>query len=192
MMNGVFFFFLCVFFCQAEDGIRDLVRSRGLGDVYKRQGLASSLFGIVSCSTPFTYSALMDSAFALCGNTKLRSNAVRLNSRRVHRSSLFSSSTVCSPRMVRVSSTISSFRSFLSNPGACISNLNASLFSVMFTRGAWSCHPSLPRKRPMCWPKISLAKRSTGEAEVTGDCLYFISVIVCLVFYFPRPPWSEF
>ena len=26
-------------FCfQAEDGIRDLVRSRGLGDVYKRQG----------------------------------------------------------------------------------------------------------------------------------------------------------
>ena len=27
--------FVC--FCQAEDGIRDLVRSRGLGDVYKRQ-----------------------------------------------------------------------------------------------------------------------------------------------------------
>ena len=27
-----------LFFCfQAEDGIRDLVRSRGLGDVYKRQ-----------------------------------------------------------------------------------------------------------------------------------------------------------
>ena len=24
-------------FLQAEDGIRDLVRSRGLGDVYKRQ-----------------------------------------------------------------------------------------------------------------------------------------------------------
>ena len=32
------FFFCLVFFCfQAEDGIRDLVRSRGLGDVYKRQ-----------------------------------------------------------------------------------------------------------------------------------------------------------
>ena len=30
-----------VFFFQAEDGIRDLVRSRGLGDVYKRQ-----LFGL--------------------------------------------------------------------------------------------------------------------------------------------------
>ena len=28
---------LCFFFFQAEDGIRDLVRSRGLGDVYKRQ-----------------------------------------------------------------------------------------------------------------------------------------------------------
>ena len=30
-----------VFFFQAEDGIRDLVRSRGLGDVYKRQELPS-------------------------------------------------------------------------------------------------------------------------------------------------------
>ena len=28
-----------LFFFQAEDGIRDLVRSRGLGDVYKRQQL---------------------------------------------------------------------------------------------------------------------------------------------------------
>ena len=33
----VMFVVLCVFFFQAEDGIRDLVRSRGLGDVYKRQ-----------------------------------------------------------------------------------------------------------------------------------------------------------
>ena len=31
LVDGVVFFF------QAEDGIRDLVRSRGLGDVYKRQ-----------------------------------------------------------------------------------------------------------------------------------------------------------
>ena len=31
MTTCIFFFF------QAEDGIRDLVRSRGLGDVYKRQ-----------------------------------------------------------------------------------------------------------------------------------------------------------
>ena len=33
------------FFFQAEDGIRDLVRSRGLGDVYKRQtARARSIF----------------------------------------------------------------------------------------------------------------------------------------------------
>ena len=44
---------LSVFFFQAEDGIRDLVRSRGLGDVYKRQssvcvigtGIRDELFG---------------------------------------------------------------------------------------------------------------------------------------------------
>ena len=30
-----------MFFFQAEDGIRDLVRSRGLGDVYKRQALSA-------------------------------------------------------------------------------------------------------------------------------------------------------
>ena len=31
------------FFFQAEDGIRDLVRSRGLGDVYKRQRQADQV-----------------------------------------------------------------------------------------------------------------------------------------------------
>ena len=34
---------LCFFFFQAEDGIRDLVRSRGLGDVYKRQAMKQRL-----------------------------------------------------------------------------------------------------------------------------------------------------
>src|SRR5665811_603316 len=47
-MNFYFFYVVCCiiyylviffFFFQAEDGIRDLVRSRGLGDVYKRQTL---------------------------------------------------------------------------------------------------------------------------------------------------------
>ena len=38
-IGGVIFYF---FFFQAEDGIRYLVRSRGLGDVYKRQ--AQSVF----------------------------------------------------------------------------------------------------------------------------------------------------
>ena len=42
--------YVCLVFCigmcfcfQAEDGIRDLVRSRGLGDVYKRQVLAFAI-----------------------------------------------------------------------------------------------------------------------------------------------------
>ena len=33
---------MIAFFFQAEDGIRDLVRSRGLGDVYKRQATSWS------------------------------------------------------------------------------------------------------------------------------------------------------
>ena len=40
---------VCGFFLQAEDGIRDLVRSRGLGDVYKRQPVGSSC-AIVPCN----------------------------------------------------------------------------------------------------------------------------------------------
>ena len=41
MYVTVIFFF---FFFQAEDGIRDLVRSRGLGDVYKRQTAKDALW----------------------------------------------------------------------------------------------------------------------------------------------------
>ena len=53
MISGDVAFLLCMrddfyfFFFQAEDGIRDLVRSRGLGDVYKRQvseGIRDSKF----------------------------------------------------------------------------------------------------------------------------------------------------
>ena len=36
-----------LFFFQAEDGIRDLVRSRGLGDVYKRQAVKKG--DVVKC-----------------------------------------------------------------------------------------------------------------------------------------------
>ena len=43
---------LVFFFFQAEDGIRDLVRSRGLGDVYKRQ--SRHLAGRGQGSTPWT------------------------------------------------------------------------------------------------------------------------------------------
>ena len=39
-------FFLYFFFFQAEDGIRDLVRSRGLGDVYKRQPWMLGVTGV--------------------------------------------------------------------------------------------------------------------------------------------------
>ena len=35
----VFLFLFLFFFFQAEDGIRDFCLSRGLGDVYKRQGV---------------------------------------------------------------------------------------------------------------------------------------------------------
>ena len=37
----------CCFFFQAEDGIRYLVRSRGLGDVYKRQMQSSSSNAVI-------------------------------------------------------------------------------------------------------------------------------------------------
>ena len=36
------------FFVQAEDGIRDLVRSRGLGDVYKRQPWVAAAAGVAA------------------------------------------------------------------------------------------------------------------------------------------------
>ena len=38
-----------LFVFQAEDGIRDLVRSRGLGDVYKRQLLEQQNAGAGAC-----------------------------------------------------------------------------------------------------------------------------------------------
>ena len=51
----------CIFcFFQAEDGIRDLVRSRGLGDVYKRQddALAKDLAEILTTALPQEEAAL--------------------------------------------------------------------------------------------------------------------------------------
>ena len=56
--SGVFAVFgfcvlvLFVFFFQAEDGIRDLVRSRGLGDVYKRQNKDGSFLAGWSYTGP--------------------------------------------------------------------------------------------------------------------------------------------
>ena len=48
-----------VFFCQAEDGIRDLVRSRGLGDVYKRQVIGTA-------SDSRTFSVEISNSFDNC------------------------------------------------------------------------------------------------------------------------------
>ena len=43
---------VCFVFFQAEDGIRDLVRSRGLGDVYKRQALWGASFPLIRIASP--------------------------------------------------------------------------------------------------------------------------------------------
>ena len=44
-----------MFLFQAEDGIRDLVRSRGLGDVYKRQVLGDIIDVVSSFSVASAY-----------------------------------------------------------------------------------------------------------------------------------------
>ena len=49
-IDGIKCIIISVFFFQAEDGIRDLVRSRGLGDVYKRQVLIMGLLCVVYCT----------------------------------------------------------------------------------------------------------------------------------------------
>ena len=55
---------LFFFFFQAEDGIRDLVRSRGLGDVYKRQGVGGEGLAVV-LARPFTVGAEPEVALAV-------------------------------------------------------------------------------------------------------------------------------
>ena len=61
------------FFFQAEDGIRDLVRSRGLGDVYKRQMLKSKKAKIA------LFSGLGVAAVALVGGALLYSGVMGLS-----------------------------------------------------------------------------------------------------------------
>ena len=64
----------CFFFFQAEDGIRCLVRSRGLGDVYKRQILESLregrvfvAFDVLADSTGFVFLAESSGGHAVMG-----------------------------------------------------------------------------------------------------------------------------
>ena len=52
MCSYIYECYVLVVFFQAEDGIRDLVRSRGLGDVYKRQ----ILFPIIKLETGIDFS----------------------------------------------------------------------------------------------------------------------------------------
>ena len=57
---------------QAEDGIRDLVRSRGLGDVYKRQVRGATIAGsgvsfqAVLLIASYPYTALSNAHNSLC------------------------------------------------------------------------------------------------------------------------------
>ena len=59
------FFLFFIFFFQAEDGIRDLVRSRGLGDVYKRQILGSIQDGLTGDFQLLAVKSLLDGFAAL-------------------------------------------------------------------------------------------------------------------------------
>ena len=56
---------VCFFFFQAEDGIRDLVRSRGLGDVYKRQFHLVQRHGLARVELELEQPAQGDVALAL-------------------------------------------------------------------------------------------------------------------------------
>ena len=55
------FLLFCFFFFQAEDGIRDLVRSRGLGDVYKRQ-VAFGDYGLLALEPAWITSRQIEAA----------------------------------------------------------------------------------------------------------------------------------
>ena len=48
------------FFFQAEDGIRDLVRSRGLGDVYKRQPPTMAMSEFMATRPEMSFNAAAD------------------------------------------------------------------------------------------------------------------------------------
>ena len=56
-LSSILYMFLFFFF-QAEDGIRDLVRSRGLGDVYKRQ--AANVTGATNWLPAYSYRWQLD------------------------------------------------------------------------------------------------------------------------------------
>ena len=64
---------IVIFFFQAEDGIRDLVRSRGLGDVYKRQGMYDT-----SCDPRLNAEQSIEVAFLVAELLKIERQALSL------------------------------------------------------------------------------------------------------------------
>ena len=64
------------FFFQAEDGIRDLVRSRGLGDVYKRQGRFIYLTFSNNRDMPAIYSVDDEGNESLINTSVIDSNTI--------------------------------------------------------------------------------------------------------------------
>ena len=71
-----------VFFFQAEDGIRDLVRSRGLGDVYKRQvpvqpAGAATYVSVMSSTAGFAYGEDPSVLYVKTKRTVVPAKAVR-------------------------------------------------------------------------------------------------------------------
>ena len=63
------------FVFQAEDGIRDLVRSRGLGDVYKRQGQQGPLSAAALQSVEYETSRAQWALLAMLGGLTLAGGA---------------------------------------------------------------------------------------------------------------------
>ena len=58
-MNNMIFHSHCFFF-QAEDGIRDCLLSRGLGDVYKRQRVGCGIYPSKDHQVSFESSKVWD------------------------------------------------------------------------------------------------------------------------------------
>ena len=84
---------LFFFFFQAEDGIRDLVRSRGLGDVYKRQEGVENLlsheftfdirYNVVSKSTITSKISLVNICLLYTSDAADERSSVDLGGRRI-------------------------------------------------------------------------------------------------------------
>ena len=105
-----------VVFFQAEDGIRDLVRSRGLGDVYKRQNddcaalnnspfMLSSL-GSLAASTIANFSSGFSFCLLYTSDAADERSSVDLGGRRIIKKTKNNSSWIQSIRTLITSTAI--------------------------------------------------------------------------------------